>query len=85
MTLRISAKAPRRDGRGDVPEKDSTVAASRDEALVVRGDGEAEDFVAVRRVGLDEAALGDGGFLLGFDGGDGCAGEGVVEADGAVC
>ena len=35
-------------------------------------------------VGLDEASLGDGGLVLGFEIRDGGAGEGVVEADGAV-
>lgn len=85
MALGITSEAPRRDGCGYVPEEDGTVAAGGDEALVVGCDSEAEDFVAVGGVGLDEPALGDGGLFFGFEGGDGGAGEGVVETDGAVC
>lgn len=54
------AEAADGGGRGDVPEEDGAVAAGGDEALVVRGDGEGEDLVAVGGVGLDEAAFGRG-------------------------
>lgn len=37
----------------DVPEEDGAVAAAGGEGCVVGGDGEGEDFVAVRGVGLD--------------------------------
>ncbi len=66
-----SAQSPR---SGNIPEEDLPVPAYRSEARVVVGDGDVKDFVAVRRVGLDEAGFELGG--VGFGG--------VVEVDGAI-
>lgn len=77
-------------GGGDVPEEDGFVAAGGDEARVIAGDGDGEDFVAVDAgVALDGRCgcwdwfgrvRGDGGgvgwWREGF--------EGVPEVDGAV-
>lgn len=46
-------EAPDGGGGRDVPEEGGAVAACGDEAGVVGGDGEGEDFVAVGGVGLD--------------------------------
>lgn len=81
----IASETARRHRGRDVPEKGSAVPAAGDEALVVRGDGQAEDLVAVGGVGLDESALGCGGLGLGVQLCYGGAREGVIEADAAVC
>lgn len=85
MPLRVAAEPPRRHRLAHVPQKDGAIAASRHEALVVGRDGEAGDFVAVRGVRLDEAPLWHGRLCAGPDLGDGRAGEGIVQPDGAIC
>jgi len=70
----MPAPPPQRARRGDVPEENGLVPADGAEARVVGADGEVEDFVAVGRVGLDEAGFWDCGGGFG----------GVVEVDGAV-
>ena len=69
----MSAKASQCPRAGNVPQEDLAVPADGREASVVVGDGEVEDFVAVRGVGLDQAGFGLGGEGFG----------GVVEVDGA--
>jgi len=49
----VPAIPAQRLGRSDVPQKDGLVAADGDEARVVGGNGEVEDFVAVGFVALD--------------------------------
>ena len=48
-------KSPQRLRRRDIPEKDGFIPADGREARVVGRDAEVEDFVAVRRVCLDQA------------------------------
>ncbi|PNY26027.1 Uncharacterized protein TCAP_04046 [Tolypocladium capitatum] len=84
VALGVASESPRRHGRRHVPQEDGTVPARGNEALIVRCDVEAEHFVAVGGVGLDEAALGHGWLRLGADSWDGGAGEWVVQTDGAI-
>lgn len=52
MTL-IPTEAAESLCRGDIPEKNASVAAGGSEGCVVGGDAEGEDGVAVGGVGLD--------------------------------
>lgn len=61
MAVRVATEPTDRLGRGDVPKEGGAVAADGGEALVVGGDGEVEDLVAVGGVGLNEAAFRDDG------------------------
>ncbi len=68
-------REPAQRARGrDVPQENLLVAAHGGEASVVAADGEVEDGVAVRGVGLYQAGFGD--LWVRF--------ERVVEVDGAV-
>ena len=82
MALGAAEAAGRLRGR-DVPEEDGAVAADAGKRRVVGRDAEVEDFIAVRRVGLDELGC------RGRGEGVGCRSGGrpgwVVEADGTVC
>lgn len=78
----VSAKATQCLGCCDVPEEDGAVTAHGRECCVGRGDGDVEDGVAVRGVGLDELAWAGRSEGVGIGGGGGT--RGVVETDGAV-
>jgi hypothetical protein len=78
----IPAKTTKGLSGRDVPEEDTAVAADGGEGCVVGGDGEVEDGIAVRGVGLDE--LGSFWGREGVCGWWGWGAGGVVEADGAV-
>jgi len=52
MPVVTSESTDRFSGR-DIPEKDGAIAAARDKGRVVVGDGEGENFVAMRGIRLD--------------------------------
>ena len=70
----MAGEPPQRASAGDVPEEDLAIAADGCKPGIVIGDGDVEDFIAVRRIGLDEAGLGL--VRLGFGG--------IIEMDGTV-
>lgn len=70
----MPSESPQCSRSGNIPQKNLPVPADGGEARVIVGNGDVEDFVAVRGVALDEAGFGRGRVRLGR----------VVEVDGAV-
>jgi hypothetical protein len=65
-----------------VPEEDAAVAAAGGKGRITGCDIEREDFVAVRRVGLNE--LRGFGRLMGSSGLGGSGARRIVQSDGAI-
>jgi hypothetical protein len=81
MAMNVTTKSLSRNSSAHVPKEHAAITASRHKPFIIGSDREAQHFIAVSSISLNQSTLRNNAVTIT---GTRCAGKWVVEADGSV-